>query len=723
MLTRRKLPALRCTFAVALVTTSLSASRLAATDPGLWSLAGAGPVEEFPTGLAVGADGNLAFAAISQAAPQGLYHATLTRIDPFGQLLWAKSYGGSGTDWPESIVATPGGGFVVAGSTSSFGLGQPSGWVFATDAAGALLWQKAYTVAGAVGSRFDDIWRLRGGGYLLVGTIAFVETEEGGEIWVQRIDDSGGVVWSRRFGGDPVYEGMQALERRNGELLVVGSDLDGHALLLDLDPSGNLLWQKSLDQFTVGELSVAETADGGLVLGGEQYATSGFDRNLVVARLDAAGAPLWSRSYGSSNLEFAGRDLMVLPDGSFLVPGTTEAQIGPNEYQRGLLLRLSASGELLLQEALSSGDRTSFRSLARGSDGAIYAAGHGSPHPGGWHWSVSRLSGTGEIGSGCAPALRPVTIQDSPLTLAVGTPSLAAASLAATAVSTSATATPTTWTLSTTCTAATPAAACTADATSLCLGDHRFRVSASWDTPAGLRGAAQAVTLTRDTGYFWFFDPANVELILKTLDGCGVNSAYWVFAGGLTNVHVALSVTDTATGLVKAYDNPANTPFRPIQDTSAFSTCSALTSPPPLDELSGVLGADEPAETALEELSASSGSCVPSSTVLCLNNGRFKVETTWRLPSGAAGAAHPLKLTADTGTFWFFSASNVELVVKVLNGCGVGGHYWVFAGGLTDVATVVKVTDTTTGAVQTYTNPPGVQFQPIQDTSAFASCP
>lgn len=79
------------------------------------------------------------------------------------------------------------------------------------------------------------------------------------------------------------------------------------------------------------------------MLGGEQVVSSGADRNLVVARLDAGGSPLWSRTYGSANKEFAGRDLLVLPDGSFLVPGTLDERIGPNEYQRGLLLHLSAS--------------------------------------------------------------------------------------------------------------------------------------------------------------------------------------------------------------------------------------------------------------------------------------------------------------------------------------------------------------------------------------------
>ena len=79
--------------------------------------------------------------------------------------------------------------------------------------------------------------------------------------------------------------------------------------------------------------------------------------------------------------------------------------------------------------------------------------------------------------------------------------------------------------------------------------------------------------------------------------------------------------------------------------------------------------------------------------------------------------------TPDTGSFWFFSPNNVEVIVKVVSGCGFNSRYWTFAGGLPDVNVVMMVTDTQTGAVRTYVNPQGVALQPIQDTSAFATCP
>jgi PKD repeat protein len=115
---------------------------------------------------------------------------------------------------------------------------------------------------------------------------------------------------------------------------------------------------------------------------------------------------------------------------------------------------------------------------------------------------------------------------------------------------------------------------CTPDATSLCLNAGRFRVTAAWQKQDGTTGDGSAIPLTNDSGYFWFFNSANIEVVTKVLNGCVAPfNSYWVFAAGLTNVKVTLTVTDTSTGAVKTYVNPLGTAFLPIQDTSAFSTC------------------------------------------------------------------------------------------------------------------------------------------------------
>ena len=119
----------------------------------------------------------------------------------------------------------------------------------------------------------------------------------------------------------------------------------------------------------------------------------------------------------------------------------------------------------------------------------------------------------------------------------------------------------------------------------------------------------------------------------------------------------------------------------------------------------------------------SSGPCVPSDHTLCLNNGRFSLFALWRTGEGLTGQGTGVKLTNDSGYFWFFGAANIELVTKVLNACDPFHYYWVFAAGLTDVEVTLFVTDTNTGTLRTYVNPLHVPFAPVQDTTAFATCP
>ena len=114
--------------------------------------------------------------------------------------------------------------------------------------------------------------------------------------------------------------------------------------------------------------------------------------------------------------------------------------------------------------------------------------------------------------------------------------------------------------------------------------------------------------------------------------------------------------------------------------------------------------------------------CSPGPAALCLNNNRFSVSASWRSPV-ASGTGNPVVLTSDSGYFWFLTSSNVEMIVKVVNGCTFNTSYWVFAGGLTNFEVTLEVRDMQTGAFKTYVNPLNTAFQPIQDTSAFATCP
>jgi hypothetical protein len=115
--------------------------------------------------------------------------------------------------------------------------------------------------------------------------------------------------------------------------------------------------------------------------------------------------------------------------------------------------------------------------------------------------------------------------------------------------------------------------------------------------------------------------------------------------------------------------------------------------------------------------------CLSGPNLLCLNGTRFAISVEWTTPDTGSGMGRSFPISDDTGSFWFFSSTNLEMLVKVLNGCGVNDHYWVFAGGLTNLEVQITVVDTLTHTTRTYNNPQGSPFEPIQDTAAFATCP
>jgi hypothetical protein len=283
---------------------------------------------------------------------------------------------------------------------------------------------------------------------------------------------------------------------------------------------------------------------------------------------------------------------------------------------------------------------------------------------------------------------------------------------------------------------------CIGDDTTLCLNGGRFRVTALWEEPSARTVApGHAVSLTADTGYFWFFGSDNVEVVVKVLGACPVNARFWVFAAGLTNVEVTLRVDDVITGESQTYFNERGAAFLPILDSDAFATCDAALLPAvPLDEeaiaavraevMAGLLRLANDADPTAAPLAshttvedASSAACAADSDSLCLAGNRFQVEVQFLTGGGQSGNGQATTLTQDTGYFWFFNPDNVEIVVKVLNACSISDRFWVFAAGLTDVEAKITVIDSNTGERQEYFNSLGTAFAPIQDTNAFATCP
>jgi hypothetical protein len=150
---------------------------------------------------------------------------------------------------------------------------------------------------------------------------------------------------------------------------------------------------------------------------------------------------------------------------------------------------------------------------------------------------------------------------------------------------------------------------------------------------------------------------------------------------------------------VKTYTNPAGR-FASAGDLAAFPA---------------------PARAAARLSSVEEGlaaACDACGKALLLVNGRFSLELTWKNGAGQTQTAQAVPLTSDTGYFWFNSAENVEVIVKVLDGRGLNGHFWVYYGALTDQEYTLTVRDTATNRSKTYRNPKG-RFASRGDVTAI----
>ncbi len=258
------------------------------------------------------------------------------------------------------------------------------------------------------------------------------------------------------------------------------------------------------------------------------------------------------------------------------------------------------------------------------------------------------------------------------------------------------------------------AGACVAGTGQLCLLGGEVKVAVTFRNEGSL-GSGTAVALTNETGTFWFFNAANTELVVKALDATVLNGHYWFFFGALSDVEYWVQVTRTDTGEARVYYNPQGE-ICGLADvealTSAASTAASAVAP-----RGRLIGLDATAPAAGMTL-APRGSCVGDGQTLCLLGGRFAVRVDFTTPSNGSGPGTAVPSTDLTGFYWFFTSTNIELVVKAIDATTINGKYWFFYGALSDVEYTITVTDTTTGAMKTYQNPVG-NFCGVGDTSAF----
>ncbi|HVT58735.1 MAG TPA: hypothetical protein VHR45_10055 [Thermoanaerobaculia bacterium] len=124
------------------------------------------------------------------------------------------------------------------------------------------------------------------------------------------------------------------------------------------------------------------------------------------------------------------------------------------------------------------------------------------------------------------------------------------------------------------------------------------------------------------------------------------------------------------------------------------------------------------------------GTCTPGPTTLCALGGKYRIDVNWSIGKdpGQMGAGQAIPITlldgkaVNGGNFWFFDETNPEMLAKMVDGCALGGHYWVFFSATTNVAFWIQFTDIAGSDSRSWVNPLGNPAPPVQDTSAF-SCP
>ncbi|MBI2212811.1 MAG: hypothetical protein HYU52_04120 [Acidobacteria bacterium] len=177
-------------------------------------------------------------------------------------------------------------------------------------------------------------------------------------------------------------------------------------------------------------------------------------------------------------------------------------------------------------------------------------------------------------------------------------------------------------------------------------------------------------------------------------------------------------------GEIVGFEDEAFVEAGTFEDVLVVVDTNAL-SPEDADEKLYARGVGLIKDEDIELVEITPASCTPDEHTLCLGSGRFRVDVAWSLPALPEQNAHAVQKADASGEFWFFDAGNVELTVKVLDACGLGGfnNYWVFSSGLTDLDVTLTVTDTKTGAERVYENDGSGPFGPILDTAAFQTCP
>lgn len=280
----------------------------------VWTKTFGGIGDEECYGMQQTTDGGYIFTGIDSSSGLGDYNVYLVKTNANGDTLWTKSYGGVHHDFGQAVQQTADGGYIVAGYSNSFSAGGDDDiYLLKTDANGNVSWSKTY--GGIFGDVAFSVKQITGGGYIIAGFSSSFGVSPFGDIndlYVLKTDANGGLIWSKTYGQDGDDWGYGVIETQDGGFAITGhTNVDSTVAYSDLyliktDVNGDTLFTKSYGgpNYEKG-LSIIETNDGGLAIGGSTYSFGKGASDMYLLKTDASGNFMFNSTFGVFGNDFA----------------------------------------------------------------------------------------------------------------------------------------------------------------------------------------------------------------------------------------------------------------------------------------------------------------------------------------------------------------------------------------------------------------------------------
>lgn len=298
--------------------------------------------------------------------------------------VWHHTFGGTGWDEGRTIDPATNGGYVVAGSTTSFGNGDRDFYLVRIDEQGNELWHRTYGGAGDEGYEWVEVQRASDGGYFLAG-----ETDSYGagsyDFYAVKTDSGGNVQWTRTYGGSSIERPRDAIQLKDGGYVIVGYSTtfcSGYAdfYVVRTDPAGNPLWTRNYGGSGIEDAhSVVEAPDHGLLIAGYTTSFGSGEADIYLVRTDMYGNVLWTHTYGGASDETIREYVRIrhVPGGYVLATFTDSFGAGRRD---AYLLRIDYNGNLLWSQTFGSPEMDDARDVIPTTDGGFLLGGYSYAH-------------------------------------------------------------------------------------------------------------------------------------------------------------------------------------------------------------------------------------------------------------------------------------------------------------------------------------------------------